>query len=383
MEMFGDRKKKVLFVFGTRPEAIKMAPLIKEFQISGNQEFETMVCVTAQHRSMLDQVLSFFSIKTDYDLNIMRQNQDLFTVSKDILIRLRKIFEHCKPDIVFVQGDTTTAFIASLAAYYMKIRVAHLEAGLRSGQKYAPFPEEVNRRLISVIADYHFAPTARSKANLESENNRFNVYVTGNTGIDALHLGLQIIAESSDVEFRNYFSYVDFSKKIILVTAHRRENFGEPFENICESIKLLASEETEIIFPVHLNPQVRKTVYRILGNYKNIHLVEPLDYPMFIWLMKQSFLVLTDSGGIQEEAPSLGKPVLIMREVTERLEGLESGNAILVGFDKDKIFRTVISLISDPQAYNVVSKVKNPYGNGLSSTMIFNIIKRELISFTK
>jgi UDP-N-acetylglucosamine 2-epimerase (non-hydrolysing) len=366
---------KILFIFGTRPEAIKLAPVIKEFQKS--REFNTRICVTAQHREMLDQVLSFFNIKPDYDLNIMKPNQSLFDITANILKSLKPVLEKEKPDMIFVQGDTTTAFVGALAGFYKKIKVAHVEAGLRSHNKYSPFPEEINRVLVGHLADYHFAPTQRAKENLYKENIKKNVYVVGNTVIDALYLGLEIIKEQGEEKYYRYFDFIDFTKKIILVTGHRRESFGKPFENICYALKEIADnyEDVEIVYPVHLNPNVREPVNRILKGIKNIHLIEPLEYPYLIWLMSKVYLILTDSGGIQEEAPSLGKPVLVIREVTERIEGIEAGTAKLVGTNKNRIVKEVSKLLEDVDEYNKIAKAINPYGDGKASLRILNILR--------
>jgi UDP-N-acetylglucosamine 2-epimerase (non-hydrolysing) len=369
---------RLLFIFGTRPEAIKMAPLIKAFQ--KEISFEIKICVTAQHRGMLDQVLEFFDIKPDYDLNIMRNNQSLFDITTKVLKGLEKILDENKPDLIFVQGDTTTAFVGALAGFYKKIKVAHIEAGLRSHNKYSPFPEEINRVLVGHLADYHFAPTERAKENLIKEGIKENIFVVGNSVIDALFLGLDIIKQKGEEEYYNYFNFIDFSKKIILVTGHRRESFGEPFENICNALKELAEnyKDVEIVYPVHLNPNVREPVNRILRGIDNIHLIEPLSYPYLIWLMNKSYIILTDSGGIQEEAPSLGKPVLVVREVTERVEGIEAGTAKLVGTNKDKIISEVINLLTDENEYNKIAKAVNPYGDGKTSERIINILKSNL-----
>lgn len=373
-------KKKILIVFGTRPEAIKFAPLIREFK--KYKIFEVRVCVTGQHREMLYQVLNFFNITPDINLNLMKKNQTLFHISSKILNNFEKILFKLKPDLVFVQGDTSTAFIAALAAFYKKIKVAHLEAGLRSYNKFSPFPEEINRILISKIADYHFAPTEKAKKNLFRENIKNNVYVVGNTVIDALFLGLDIIKKEGEEKYYKHFNFIDFSKKIILVTGHRRESFGKPFENICYALKEIANDynNLEIVYPVHLNPNVRKPVNKILKRIQNIHSIEPLEYPYLIWLMNKSYLVLTDSGGIQEEAPSLGKPVLVMRDVTERTEGIEAGTAKLVGTDKEKIKSEVCKLLDDKDKYYKISKSINPYGDGKSSERIVKCILKELDS---
>ncbi|ACI22156.1 non-hydrolyzing UDP-N-acetylglucosamine 2-epimerase [Thermodesulfovibrio yellowstonii] len=372
--------RKILMIFGTRPEAIKMAPLYWEFK-KYQEDFDVKVCVTAQHRQMLDQVLNFFNIKPDYDLNLMRNNQSLFNITSDSIVELEKVYDDFNPHIVLVQGDTTTSFTSALSAYYKKIKVAHIEAGLRSGNKYSPFPEEINRVLVGHIADYHFAPTEKAKQNLYNEGIRENVWVVGNTVIDALFLGLRILEENEELrsKIELYFNGIfEFQReKIILVTGHRRESFGEGFENICNALKEIAESypELKIIYPVHLNPNVREPVNRILNGIKNIFLLEPLEYPYLIWLMSKSFLILTDSGGIQEEAPSLGKPVLVMREVTERVEGIEAGTASLVGIKKENIVKAVQSLIENTSEYHKMARAINPYGDGLSSKRIVEIIR--------
>lgn len=367
--------KKVLLVFGTRPEAIKMAPLYHEFAKS--KDFETKVCVTAQHREMLDQVLDFFKIVPDYDLDLMMPGQSLFQITANILKEIESVLDDCHPDLVFVQGDTTTTFTASLAAYYKKIKIAYLEAGLRSFDKYSPFPEEINRKLSSVTADFHFAPTEKNRNNLNAEGYKENIYVVGNTVIDALLLGLDIISNHDEENYKKNFDLVDFSKKLILVTGHRRESFGTPFENICLALKETAhNNDVEIVYPVHLNPNVQKPVNDILSGVKNIHLINPLDYPNLIWLMNKSYLVLTDSGGIQEEAPSLGKPVLVMRDVTERMEGIEAGTAKLVGTDKLKIISETEKLLNEPLTYREMAQKNNPYGDGTTSKKIVEILKK-------
>ncbi|GAB6077211.1 UDP-N-acetylglucosamine 2-epimerase (non-hydrolyzing) [Desulfurobacterium crinifex] len=369
---------KILFIFGTRPEAIKMAPLIKEFK-KHPDKFEVKVCVTAQHREMLDQVLEFFEIKPDYDLNIMKSNQSLFELTANLIKGVESVLEDFEPDLIFVQGDTTTAFVGALAGFYKKIEVAHIEAGLRSNNKYFPFPEEMNRVLISRLTDYHFVPTERSKKNLFREGVKENIWVVGNTVIDALFLGIRIIEEGGEEEYYQYFDFVDFSKKIILVTGHRRESFGGPFKNICFALKEIADsfEDVEIVYPVHLNPNVRKPVNEILKGHPRIHLIEPLKYPHLIWLMSKSYLVLTDSGGIQEEAPSLGKPVLVMRDVTERIEGIEAGTAKLVGTSRERIVSETAKLLENFGEYNKMAKAINPYGDGTASQKVLKVIKKE------
>ena len=365
--------RKILFIVGTRPEAIKMAPLIKEFEKKNN--FDVRICVTAQHREMLDQVLDFFNIKVDYDLNLMKPNQSLFTITADVLKALEKVLEKENPDLIFVQGDTSTSFVGALAGFYKKIKIAHIEAGLRSHNKYSPFPEEINRVLVGHIADYHFAPTERAKKNLYNEGIKKNVWVVGNTVIDALFLGLDIIKKEGRDKYYKFFEFVDFSKKIILVTGHRRESFGEPFRNICYALKELANKNVEIVYPVHFNPNVREPVNQILSGHPRIHLIEPLSYPYLIWLMSKSYLILTDSGGIQEEAPSLGKPILVMREVTERVEGIETGTAKLVGTNKDKIVKETMKLLESEQEYKKMADAVNPYGDGKASKRIIEIIE--------
>lgn len=362
---------KNLFIFGTRPEAIKMAPLVGEFK--KNILFDTKVCVTAQHREMLDQVLDFFEIKPDFDLNLMKPDQNLHSLTSDIIIGLKLILDEFKPDYVYVHGDTTTSMAASIAAFYSGSKVCHVEAGLRTGNNLSPFPEEMNRQVTGRIADYHFAPTIQSKNNLLKENiKNESIVVTGNTVIDAL-LGSSIkvnVIENNEIE--ELKNIIDKSKKIILVTGHRRENHGLGFINICEALKKIAieNEDVQIIYPVHLNPNVKKPVYNILGNIKSINLIDPLAYPAFVWLMNQSYLIITDSGGVQEEAPSLGKPVLVMRDSTERPEAVAAGTVILVGTNKDKIVEECNSLLNDTYKYEQMSVLSNPYGDGLASKRI-------------
>jgi len=366
--------KKILFIFGTRPEAIKLAPIIKKFQAK-KDIFDIKICVTAQHREMLDQILTFFEIKSDFDLNIMRRNQTLFKVTSDSLKALRPVLENYTPDLIIVQGDTTTAFTGALAGFYYKIPIAHIEAGLRSGNKFSPFPEEMNRILISRLTDYHFAPTEQAKNNLLSEGiNENKIFVVGNTVIDALFMTLEICHRDNE-KYRSFFSWLDSdNSKIILVTGHRRENFGEPLKEICMALKEISeNKHVEIVYPVHLNPNVKKVVFELLKNQKNIHLIDPLPYPYLIWLMEKSYLILTDSGGIQEEAPSLGKPVLVMRNVTERIEGIEAGTAKLVGTNKNSIVSKTVELIDNPEKYENISKRTNPYGDGTASERILNI----------
>lgn len=372
--------RKIMVVFGTRPEAIKMAPLVKALQ--GEPEFLVQVCVTAQHRQMLDQVLELFEIVPDYDLNLMRQGQDLTDITSNVLVGMRDVLKESKPDIVLVHGDTSTTFAASLAAYYAKIEVGHVEAGLRTGNPYSPWPEEMNRHLTGSIAAVHFAPTERSRSNLLAEGVRpDSVHVTGNTVIDALLKVVGFIRSNEllQQEFAARFNYLDSNKRLILVTGHRRENFGAGFENICLALQKIASRgDVEILYPVHLNPHVQEPVRRILGNISAVHLIEPLDYLPFVYLMDRSTLILTDSGGIQEEAPSLGKPVLVMRETTERPEAVDAGTVRLVGVDIEKICSETNQLLDDSEAYRMFSRIHNPYGNGISSQSIVNILKSRL-----
>jgi UDP-N-acetylglucosamine 2-epimerase (non-hydrolysing) len=367
------KRKKILFIFGTRPEAIKMAPVIMECQRHSDR-VETIVCTTGQHKEMLLQVLDFFQITPDYDLALMQHNQTLFDTTANTLKAIERVLNETMPDVILVQGDTTTAMTGALSGYYKQIKVGHIEAGLRSGDIYAPFPEEVNRRIISTMATYHFVPTLSAKENLMKENHQAHIYQTGNTVIDALLWGVDKVRKSAEIS--GSFPFLNKNKKLILVTAHRRESFGMPFVNICEALLQLAEQnpDVEIVYPVHLNPNVQDVVYRILSGKKNIHLIKPLDYPQLIWLMDQSYLVITDSGGIQEEAPSLGKPVLVMRDVTERQEGVEAGTAILVGSDKGKIVTTAQQLIDDAEAYNRMAKAVNPYGDGTTAKQIVSIL---------
>lgn len=371
--------KKVLFIFGTRPEAIKMAPLIHELE-SKKEAFIVRVCVTGQHREMLDQVLNFFNINPDYDLDVMKSGQTLFGVTAKIMEKLEPVFEEFEPDIVLVQGDTTSAFIGSLAAYYRQVDVGHLEAGLRSGDIYSPFPEEMNRILIGKIAKYHFAPTDRAAAALASENVPDNfIYKVGNSVIDALILGLDIVKKNGEDKYIKNFKSINFNNKIVLVTGHRRESFGGGFEHMCEALRELAQEyhNVEFVYPVHLNPNVQEPVNRLLTNIDNIHLIKPLDYPDLITLMNMSYIVLTDSGGIQEEAPALGKPVLVMRDVTERQEGVDAGTALLVGTDKSRITLETKRLLDSVEHYHEMANAINPYGDGTTSKQIADILEKE------
>jgi UDP-N-acetylglucosamine 2-epimerase (non-hydrolysing) len=372
--------KKILIIFGTRPEAIKMAPLVKEFQ--KHTCFNLKVCVTAQHREMLDQVLSAFEITPDYDLNLMKAGQDLYDITSKVLLGVKVVLDEFNPDVVFVHGDTSTSFVTALACYYKQIKVAHVEAGLRTGNVYSPWPEEGNRKLTSQITRYHFAPTIESKNNLLNENvKEKDIIVTGNTVIDSLFIILDKIKNNEKLQEQlNSRIGLDFikeqqklkSKKIILVTGHRRENFGQGFLQICEALKTIAllNPNCEIIYPVHLNPNVRKPVFKLLESLSNIHLIEPLDYEAFVYLMSMSDIILTDSGGIQEEAPSLGKPVLVMRDTTERPEAVKSGTVKLVGADKDRIIDEVQNLLNNKEEYIKMSKAHNPYGDGKSSEKI-------------
>lgn len=358
-------KIKNLIIFGTRPEAIKMAPLVKQFR--KEETFDTKVCVTAQHREMLDQVLDFFEIKPDYDLDLMKPNQNLYTLTADIILGLKPILEDYQPDYVYVHGDTTTTMAASIAAFYSGAKICHIEAGLRTNNKLSPFPEEINRQLTGRIADYHFAPTQQSKNNLVLENVcKDSIIVTGNTVIDALLESKEKVNLIENAEIERLKTIVDNSKKVILVTGHRRENHGQGFINICEALKEIAikNNNVQIIYPVHLNPNVKEPVYKILGNIDSIHLIDPLAYPAFVWLMNQSYLIITDSGGVQEEAPSLGKPVLVMRDTTERPEAVDAGTVILVGTNKDKIVYHCKELLNETKKYKKMSALHNPYGDG-------------------
>lgn len=373
------KKKRILFVFGTRPEGIKLAPLILEFK--KYKEFITKVCITSQHKEMLEQVINFFHLPVDYDLSIMERNQTLFQISSKIIRKIESVLANFNPDLIFVQGDASSAFLSALAGFYKKIKIAHVEAGLRSYDKYAPFPEEINRVLISHVADYHFVPTKKAKENLQKEGIKKNVWVVGNTVIDALFLTLKII-KNFEEQYKNFFNFLDFNKKIILITGHRRESFGEPFRQICLALKELArkfKDEIEIVYPVHLNPNVRKPVFEILSGQKNVHLIEPLSYSHFVWLLEKSYFVITDSGGIQEEAPSLGKPVLVLRKVTERTEGIKAGTAKLVGVKKDSIVENAVRLLTDENLYQKMAEKKNLYGDGKSAQRIVKIINEKVI----
>ncbi|MHB8533848.1 MAG: non-hydrolyzing UDP-N-acetylglucosamine 2-epimerase [Sulfuricaulis sp.] len=373
---------RVLTVFGTRPEAIKMAPLV--LGLSETPGMESRVCVTAQHREMLDQVLELFLIDPDHDLNVMQQGQDLFDITARSLLGLRDVLRKEKPDMVLVQGDTTTCLAAGLAAFYEGLPVGHVEAGLRTGNLRAPFPEEANRSLVSRIATYHFAPTERARQNLLSEAiPEEKIWVTGNTVIDALLMVRDKVEKYPLDHWRKVFGDALYerimspSRKRILITGHRRENFGQGFIDLCSAIRDLAvrHDNWDLIYPVHLNPNVQKPVREILGGHENIFLIEPQDYAPFVWLMNRSDIILTDSGGIQEEAPSLGKPVLVMREVTERPEALEAGTVILVGTDKEKIIAEVERVLLDPDVYDAMARAHNPYGDGHAVPRIVSVLK--------
>ena len=363
--------KKILIIFGTRPEAIKMAPLVKEFKNMPNS-FKCKVCITAQHREMLDQVLKFFDIKADYDLNLMKPNQNLYELTATMINSLKPVLDDFLPDYVFVHGDTTTSMSASIASFYSGTKVCHVEAGLRTNDKLSPFPEEINRQITARICDYHFAPTQNSKNNLIKENiNENSIIVTGNTVIDALLQSLNKI-NSNPTKIVKSLSKRLQDKEVVLVTGHRRENFGKGFDKICNALKKIALENPNrlIIYPVHLNPKVQKPVKKILLDIQNILLIDPLDYQDFIWLMSRSKLIITDSGGVQEEAPSLGKPVLVMRNTTERPEAVESGTVILVGTNEELIVEKALLLLNDSKAYQKMSKIHNPYGDGFASNRI-------------
>jgi UDP-N-acetylglucosamine 2-epimerase (non-hydrolysing) len=373
--------KKILLVFGTRPEAIKMAPLVKEFQ-KYKKNFETRVCVTAQHRQMLDQVLNIFAVQPDYDLDIMAPNQDLFDITSKVLLGMRDILNDFIPDIVFVHGDTTTSLAASLASFYKHIKVAHIEAGLRTYNLQSPWPEEMNRQVTDKVADYYFAPTELAKNNLLHENILpENIYVTGNTVIDALFLVIDLINSDKKVEkqiidsIENKGYPIMNGRKYILVTGHRRENFGKGFLDICNAIKeiALSRPNIDIVYPVHLNPNVQKPVFDILSVLDNVFLISPIDYLPFIYLMQNSYLILTDSGGIQEEAPSLGKPVLVMRDTTERPEAINAGTVKLVGTNIDSIVNNINLLLDNSCVYEQMSQAVNPYGNGKACKKIIDV----------
>ena len=383
--------KTIMLVFGTRPEAIKMCPLVKEFQ-KHPDEFETIVCVTGQHREMLDQVLKIFEVKPDFDLNIMKQGQDLTDVTARVLTGMRDVFAQCRPDVVLVHGDTTTSTAAALAAFYQQIPVGHVEAGLRTHNIYSPWPEEMNRQITGRIATYNFSPTPLSEKNLQEEKVHGNIYVTGNTVIDALHLVVnklksdeKLAAEQNAVLAEAGYDVTRLSggRKLVLITGHRRENFGDGFIRMVTAIRDLKNKypEVDFVYPMHLNPNVCKPIHEVFGEnlsgLGNMFFIEPLQYLEFVYLMEKSTVVLTDSGGIQEEAPGLGKPVLVMRDTTERPEALSSGTVHLVGTDYDKIMNEVSTLLEDEQAYAKMSKAVNPYGDGKACDRIVRILNRE------
>ena len=382
--------KTVMLVFGTRPEAIKMCPLVKEFQ-KHTDEFKTVVCVTGQHREMLDQVLTIFDVKPDYDLNIMKQGQDLYDVTARVLTGMRDVFKECKPDVVLVHGDTTTSTAAALAAFYQQIPVGHVEAGLRTHNIYSPWPEEMNRQITGRIAEYNFSPTPLSEKNLLEEKAHGRVYVTGNTVIDALHLVVEklkndtALAQEQDkvlLQAGYDVTRLNNGKKLVLITGHRRENFGDGFVRMVTAMKDLSEKYSEVdfVYPMHLNPNVRKPIHEVFGEdltRPNFFFIEPLQYLEFVHLMSKATIVLTDSGGIQEEAPGLGKPVLVMRDTTERPEALASGTVHLVGTDYDKIMNEVCMLLDDATAYEKMSKAVNPYGDGKACCRIVRILNGE------
>ena len=380
--------KKVMLVFGTRPEAIKMCPLVKEFQ-KDTKNFETIVCVTGQHREMLDQVLTIFDVKPDYDLNIMKQGQDLTDVTARVLTGLRDVFKECRPDVVLVHGDTTTSTAGALAAFYAQIPVGHVEAGLRTHNIYSPWPEEMNRQITGRIATYNFSPTPLSEKNLLEENVHGKIVVTGNTVIDALHMVVEklkndiaLAKEQEEILAKAGYDVkrLKDGKKLVLITGHRRENFGEGFIRMVTAMKDLSEKypDVDFVYPMHLNPNVRKPIHEVFGEdltRPNFFFIEPLQYLEFVYLMEKSTIVLTDSGGIQEEAPGLGKPVLVMRDTTERPEALESGTVHLVGTDYDKIINEVSTLLEDDTAYEKMSKAVNPYGDGKACSRIVSYLK--------
>jgi len=373
---------RVLTVFGTRPEAIKMAPVVLGLQKA--EGIESLVCVTAQHRQMLDQVLDLFEITPDYDLNIMKPGQDLYDVTSNVLLGIRDVLRECKPDLVLVHGDTTTCFSAGLAAFYEQIKVGHVEAGLRTGDMSAPFPEEANRSLVGRITSYHFAPTESSRQNLLKENiGGESITVTGNTVIDALLMVRDKVNQLPDSHWENKFGeslfkrIIDTERKLILITGHRRENFGQGFVDLCNAIKDIAVKhpDWDLMYPVHLNPNVQKPVHEILSGMENVFLVAPQDYSPFVWLMDKCDLILTDSGGIQEEGPSLGKPVLVMRNVTERPDAVDAGTVMMVGTSREKIRDTVEIVLTNHEVYEEMSRAHNPYGDGNATSRIINSIK--------
>lgn len=372
--------KKILVVFGTRPEAIKMAPVVKELK-RRNKVFDVKVCSTGQHRQMLDQVMELFEIKADFDLNIMSPNQTLADVTCKVLKGMENVFLEWKPDMILVQGDTTTVMAASLAAFYHKIDIGHVEAGLRTGNRYSPWPEEMNRLLATRMATIHFAPTETSRDNLLREAvPPETVHVTGNTVVDALFDAIHIMDTKQGLRssLESGFSFLDPSKRLILVTGHRRENFGDGFQQICHAIADLADRnDVQIVYPMHMNPNVREPVNKILGHCKSVVLIEPQDYLSFLYLMRQSYLILTDSGGVQEEAPSLGKPVVVMRDTTERPEAVAAGTVVLAGANREKITGIVSRLLDDPAFFEQMSKANNPYGDGKAAERIADLIAED------
>ena len=368
--------KKVMIVFGTRPEAIKMAPVVKACK--ARPELEIKVCVTAQHRQMLDQVMEIFGLKADFDLNVMAPNQTLADVTCKVLKGMEGVFVKWTPDMVLVQGDTTTVMAAALAAFYHKIAIGHVEAGLRTGNLYSPWPEEANRLLAGCLANQHYAPTPRSRENLLKENkDPKTVFVTGNTVIDALHEAVKIMDGDSVLKARlaAQFPFLDPAKRLVLVTGHRRENFGEGFIHICNAIKRVASRpDVQVVYPMHMNPNVRKPVNEILGGLANVNLIEPLDYLSFLYMMRQSYLIMTDSGGVQEEAPSLGKPVIVMRDTTERPEAVDAGTVILAGTETESMASAAERLLDDAAFYDKMARAVNPYGDGLAARRIAELV---------
>lgn len=376
--------KKLLFIFGTRPEAIKMLPIVNCARQNFSTKFQVKICVTGQHRQMLDQVLELFEVTPDFDLNIMAHGQDLYDVTAKALLGLRQVLSEFQPDCVLVHGDTTSSLAASLAAYYQKIPVAHVEAGLRTHNIYSPWPEEINRSVTGCIAEFHFAPTEVSRQNLLNENIQNNVLVVGNSVIDALLWVVAKIEHDPDLKqnLTRHFTGLglDFRQKIILITGHRRENFGVGFINICQAIRDIALNypEVQLVYPVHLNPNVQQPVSQILANIANVHLIEPQDYQPFIFLMQQAYIILTDSGGVQEEAPSLKKPVLVMRDTTERPEAVLEGTVKLVGTNKDLIVSAVAELLAGGDVYQAMTQAKNPYGDGQTSRLILNHLNDKL-----
>lgn len=372
--------KKILTIFGTRPESIKMAPVINLLET--DNRFLSKVCVTGQHREMLDQVLRLFKITPDYDLNLMKENQTIEQIFTEIVMGLSPVIDDYQPDIILVHGDTITSFGASLISYFKKVKVGHVEAGLRTGDIYSPWPEEGNRKLTAVVSNIHFAPTRKSKDNLIKEKySNSSIHITGNTVIDALFLAVDIIKKDKklNVQLKNEFSFLRKNHKMILVTAHRRESFGSGIKNICNALKEIAirNPKLDIVYPVHPNPNINKTVYGVLSEVNNVHLIEPVEYVQFVYLMKESYFIMTDSGGIQEEAPSLGKPVLVLRDLTERPEAVKAGCISLIGTDKENIINKAQELLTNKKIYEKMSKQNNPFGDGKASSKIINILNNE------